>query len=60
MSVSDVIKGLLAMSGKRQAELTSVLGMSSNQAVNIKLGKIAGLPVIFSKWQNYADVSWLL
>ena len=30
MSVSDVIKGLLAMSGKKQAELTSVLGMSSN------------------------------
>ena len=29
MSVSDVIKGLLAMSGKKQAELTSVLGMSS-------------------------------
>ena len=34
MSVSDVIKGLLAMSGKKQAELTSVLEMSSNQAKN--------------------------
>ena len=39
MSVSDVIKGLLAMSGKKQAELTSVLGMSSNQAVNNKIRK---------------------
>ena len=39
MSVSDVIKGLLAMSGKKQAELTSVLGLSSNQAVNNKIRK---------------------
>ena len=39
MSISDVIKGLLAMSGKKQAELTSVLGMSSNQAVNNKIRK---------------------
>ena len=51
MSVSDVIQGLLAMSGKKQAELTSVLGMSSNQAVNNKIRK--------NSWFA-SDLSWLL
>ena len=40
MSVSDVIKGLLAMSGKKQAELTSVLGMSSNPQNDAYCGRL--------------------
>lgn len=37
MTVSDIIKGLLSMTGKKQADLAEVLGMSSKQAMSNKV-----------------------
>ena len=37
MNISDTIKGMLAMSGKKQADLAETLGMSSKQAMNNKI-----------------------
>ena len=39
MTVSDIIKGLLSMTGKKQTDLAEVLGMSSKQAVNNQIRK---------------------
>lgn len=39
MNISDAIKGLLAMAGKKQTDLAEVLGMSSRQAMNNKIRK---------------------
>lgn len=39
MTVSDKVKGLLAMTGKRQTDLAEALGMSSKQAMNNKIRK---------------------
>lgn len=39
MTISETIKGLLAMSGKKQTDLAATLGMSSNQAMNNKIRK---------------------
>lgn len=37
MTVSDIIKGLLSMTGKKQTDLAEVLGMSSKQAMSNKV-----------------------
>ena len=37
MTISDIIKGLLSMTGKKQADLAAVLGMSSKQAMSNKV-----------------------
>lgn len=39
MTVSDTIKALLAMTGKKQIDLAKVLGMSSRQAMSNKIKK---------------------
>lgn len=39
MNISDAIKGLLAMTGKKQTDLAEALGMSSKQAMNNKIRK---------------------
>lgn len=39
MTVSDKVKGLLAMTGKKQTDLAEVLEMSSKQAMNNKIRK---------------------
>ncbi len=43
MNISDAIKGLLAMAGKKQTDLAEVLGMSSRQAMNNKIRKNLGM-----------------
>jgi len=37
MTVSDIVKGLLAMTGKKQTDLSDALGMSSRQSMNNKI-----------------------
>lgn len=39
MNISDAVKGLLSMSGKKQTDLADALGMSSKQAMNNKIRK---------------------
>lgn len=39
MTVSDTIKGLLAMTGKKQNDLAKVLGLSSRQVMSNKIRK---------------------
>lgn len=39
MTVSDTIRGLLAMAGKKQNDLAEALGLSSRQAMSNKIKK---------------------